>query len=155
MSRAAAAHTKHFILTLRRLALIACMNLTHVQLEFVLRDGAIEGLAAAFYAVLRLSIPLGKLSNYIVWAGRGLPRGKALAEAHRVSGDEAMRKVHVIYSLRRFFLCRRNGCGKPLRTRFVVAFSLPLRARRIVSLFTRHVQKLIRTFTIGFNSETS
>jgi hypothetical protein len=43
-----------------------------------------------FYAVLELSVPLGKLSNDSVGTKRSVPRWKALAEAHHVPGDEAM-----------------------------------------------------------------
>lgn len=49
-----------------------------------------EGLAAAFYAVLELSVTLRKLRNDIVRTRRSLARGIALAEPHHVPGDESM-----------------------------------------------------------------
>ena len=63
---------------------------SYVRLQLIFFNGAVEGLTAAFYAVLELSIPLRQLSNYMVWPRRSLPRWKALAEAHHVPGDEAM-----------------------------------------------------------------
>jgi hypothetical protein len=39
---------------------------SYVNLQLIFGNGAVEGLTAAFYAVLQLSIPLRKLSNYIV-----------------------------------------------------------------------------------------
>src|SRR3990172_2049620 len=63
---------------------------SYVRLQIIFFNGAVEGLTAAFYAVLELSIPLRQLNNYMVWPRRSLPRWKALAEAHHVPGDEAM-----------------------------------------------------------------
>ena len=63
----------------------------YVRLQLVFHNGSVKGLIAAFYAVLELSIPLRKLSEYFVWTRRSVPRSSALAEAHHVPGDEAMR----------------------------------------------------------------
>ena len=68
----------------------ACDGCSYVRLQLIFRDGAVEGLKAAFYAVLALSIPLRKLGNYFIWTRRSVPRRNALAEAHHVPGDEAM-----------------------------------------------------------------
>ena len=58
--------------------------------QLVLFNSAVEGLTAAFYSVLELSIPREKLSNNMVWARRSLPRWIAPAEAHHAPSDEAM-----------------------------------------------------------------
>ena len=63
---------------------------SYVSLQLIFRNGPVEGLVAALYAVLELSIPLRKLSKYFVWTRRRVPRSSALAEAHQVPGDEAM-----------------------------------------------------------------
>ena len=44
----------------------ALVLVSYVNLQLIFGNGAVEGLTAAFYAVLQLSIPLRKLSNYIV-----------------------------------------------------------------------------------------
>ena len=78
----------------------ACDGCSHVGLQLIFRDGAVEGLKAALYAVLELSIPLRKLGNYFVWTRRSVPRRNTLAEAHHVPGDEAMLSyVRAIVSL--------------------------------------------------------
>ena len=61
-----------------------------MRLQLIFRDGAVERLTAAFYAVLELSIPLGKLRNDFVWTRRSLARWIALAEAHQVPGEETV-----------------------------------------------------------------
>ena len=62
----------------------------YVRLQLIFCNGAVEGLTATFDAVLELSIPRRKLSNYMVWTRPSLPRWIALAEAHHAPGDEAM-----------------------------------------------------------------
>ena len=54
------------------------------------KKGAVEGLAAAFYAVLELPIALGKLSNDFVGTRGSLPRRKALAQSHHVPSVKAV-----------------------------------------------------------------
>ena len=58
--------------------------------QLILFDGAVEGLTAAFYSVLELTIPLRKLAHDLVWTRRSLPRWIALGEVHHVSGKEAV-----------------------------------------------------------------
>jgi hypothetical protein len=58
--------------------------------QLILFDCAVKGLAAAFYSVLEVSIPLRKLSNDFVWTRRSLPRWIALGEVHHVPGKEAV-----------------------------------------------------------------
>ena len=80
----------------------------YVRLELIFFNGAVEGLTAALYAVLELSIPLWKLRNDLVWASRSLPRWKTLAEAHHVSGNEAMRRGFLLV---KFFHCGAFWCA--------------------------------------------
>jgi hypothetical protein len=70
-----------------------------VRFQLIFRNGAVEGLVSAFYAVLELPIPLRKLSNYFVWTRRSVPRWNSLAEAHHVPGDEAMPGRFVLVQL--------------------------------------------------------
>ncbi len=65
-------------------------QLPRSDLQLILFDSAVEGLTAALYAVLELSVPLRKLTHDRVWTGRSLPRWIALAEVHRVPGKKAM-----------------------------------------------------------------
>ena len=67
-----------------------CDRCSYVSLQLIFCNGAVEGLTAALYSVLELSIPLRKLSNYVVWTRRSLSRGIALAEPHHVPGNESM-----------------------------------------------------------------
>ena len=48
--------------------------------QLILFDGAVEGLTAAFYSVLELTVPLRKLAHHLVWTRRSLPWWIALAE---------------------------------------------------------------------------
>jgi hypothetical protein len=61
-----------------------------IRLELIFCGRAVERLAAAFDAVLELSIPRRKLSNDMVWTRRSLPRWISLAEAHQAPRDEAV-----------------------------------------------------------------
>ena len=61
-----------------------------LRLELIFFDGAVEGLTAAFDAVLALPIARRQLRNDMVWPRRRLPRWIALAEVHHTPGDEAM-----------------------------------------------------------------
>ena len=63
---------------------------SYVSLQLIFRNGPVEGLIAALYAVLELSIPLRKLSKYFIWTRRSVQRPNALIEAHHVPGAEAM-----------------------------------------------------------------
>ncbi len=85
--------------------------LLYVRLELVFCNGAVEGLAAAFYAILALSIALRKLSNDFVWTRRSVSRWKAFAEAHHVPGHEALpgRFMFVQWSHREALSCILKG----------------------------------------------
>jgi hypothetical protein len=61
-----------------------------LDFQLILFDGAVEGLTAAFYSVLELSIPLRKLAHDLVWTRSSLPWWIALAEVHHVPGKEAV-----------------------------------------------------------------
>jgi hypothetical protein len=63
---------------------------SYVRLYLIFRNGAVEGLEAAFYSVLELSIPLRQLSNDFVWTRCSVTGWNALAKAHHVPSDEAM-----------------------------------------------------------------
>jgi hypothetical protein len=58
--------------------------------QLVLFDSAVKGLTAAFYSVLKLSIPLRKLSNDFVRTRRSLPWWIALGEVHHVPSREVV-----------------------------------------------------------------
>jgi hypothetical protein len=79
------------------------------QHELVLRNCAVEGLAAAFYAVLELTIPIGKSSDDLVWTRSGVPWWNALAEAYYLSDDEAMPRRFLQLSHRGAFLVSPNS----------------------------------------------
>jgi hypothetical protein len=61
-----------------------------VRLYLIFHNGAVEGLEAALYSVLELSIPLWKLSNYFVWIRRSVTGWNALDKTHYVPCDETM-----------------------------------------------------------------
>ena len=54
----------------------ACDSCSYIGLQLIFRDCAVEGLKAAFYPVLELSIPLRKLGNYFIWTRRSVPRSE-------------------------------------------------------------------------------
>jgi hypothetical protein len=94
----------------------------YVSFQLIFCNGAVEGLEAAFYAVLELSISLRKLSNYIVGTRCSLPRRIALAETHHVPGDESMLGTFVFVQLSHVLslVLRRQprlGCVLPRRGR--------------------------------------
>ena len=94
-----------------------------VGLQLMFCNGAEEGLTAAFYAVLELSIPLRKLSNYIVWTRRSLARRIALAETHNIPGDESMAGTFVFVQLSVLPRCGRHLDNTKIITNCVEAES--------------------------------
>ena len=63
---------------------------SYVWVYLIFRNAAVEGLEAAFYSVLMLSIPLRQLGNDFVWTRCSVTGWNALAKAHHVPSDEAM-----------------------------------------------------------------
>jgi hypothetical protein len=72
---------------------------SYVSLQFIFANGPVEGLEAAFYAVLELSISFRELSKYFILTRRSVPQPNARIEAHHVPGAEAMPGGYVFVQL--------------------------------------------------------
>ena len=70
-----------------------------VSLQLIFRNGPVEGLEAAFYPVLELSISFRELSKYFILTRRSVPQTNARIEAHHVPGAEAMPGRYVFVQL--------------------------------------------------------